>query len=107
MIGRTLADLIFAELPTTRRREVISAVAHYIAGVLDKDSMSEIILSLCSTAQWKAGDRVKTLRGTIQGTITEVLGDGRIVWTPDGRSSPLIALPESLVLAGKQPKPSA
>src|SRR6266516_1799854 len=33
-VGRTIVDFIFADLPAVRRREVMSAVAHYIAGVL-------------------------------------------------------------------------
>src|SRR6266446_3468902 len=35
-VGRTIVDFVFGDLVTSRRREVMSAVAHYIAGVLDK-----------------------------------------------------------------------
>ena len=34
--------MLFAELPTGRRRQVMSAIAHYIAGVLDREAMVEI-----------------------------------------------------------------
>src|SRR5437867_169432 len=51
-VGRALVDLIFAELPTSRRRELMSAVAHYIAGVLDKESLIEILESLCEISEW-------------------------------------------------------
>jgi hypothetical protein len=34
-----MVDFIFADLPTVRRREVMSAVAHYIAGVLPLEPM--------------------------------------------------------------------
>jgi len=95
-VGRTLVDLIFADLPTSRRREVISAVAHYIAGVLPWETMVEIVESLSETADWKAGDRVRTLRGSLRGTIVRMLKDGRVVWNPDGAKSELTALPESL-----------
>lgn len=51
--GNTFADTCppdrcgaFADLPTGRRREVISAVAHYVAGVLDRQSMVEIVETL-------------------------------------------------------------
>ena len=44
-VGRTIVDFVFADLPTTRRREVMSAVAHYIAGVLDHDAMVQIVKS--------------------------------------------------------------
>src|SRR5580765_7025124 len=66
-IGRELAFALFSDLPPGRKREVSSAIAHYIAGVLDRDSMVQIIESLCETAHWKAGDRIKTMRGTTQG----------------------------------------
>jgi hypothetical protein len=102
-IGRELTSALFRDLPTVRRRETASAVAHYIAGVLDRDSMVEIVESLCETAQWKAGDRVKTLRGSTHGIIQEILPDGRITWQPDGSHSQLIALPESLVLEKRRP----
>src|SRR5437016_8778574 len=62
-VGRQIAAALFADLPTPRRREVMSAVAHYIAGVLDRESMVEIVEGLCRSADFKPGDRVKTLRG--------------------------------------------
>jgi hypothetical protein len=97
-IGRELTSALFRDLPTVRRRETASAVAHYIAGVLDHESMMDIVESLCETAGWKLGDRVKTLRGSTHGVIQEMLPDGRIAWQPDGSHSQLIALPESLIL---------
>jgi hypothetical protein len=95
-VGRTVVDFVFADLPTGRRREVMSAVAHYIAGVLPWDAMVGIVESLTETADLKAGDRVKTLRGTLHGIIVKVLEDGRIIWKPDSAGSELTALPESL-----------
>lgn len=95
-VGRTLVDIVFADLPTSRRREVMSAVAHYIAGVLPWEAMVEIVESLSEAADWKAGDRVKTLRGSLRGTIIRVLKDGRVVWKPDTTTNELTALPESL-----------
>jgi len=96
-VGRTIVDLVFAELQTGRRREVMSAVAHYIAGVLPWKAMAEIIESLCETASFQPGDHVKTLRGSTHGVIKQILDDGRVVWQPRGTKSELIALPESLV----------
>jgi len=96
-IGRQLSAAVFADLPQSRRREVTSAIAHYIAGVLDRDSMIQIVESLCESANWRIGDRVKTMRGSTHGVIVEVLPDGRIIWKPDGSESQLIGLPESLV----------
>jgi hypothetical protein len=96
-IGRQLSAAAFADLPQSRRREVTSAIAHYIAGVLDRDSMVQIIESLCEAADWKAGDRIKTMRGAAHGVIVKILKDGRVVWKPDGSESELIGLPESLV----------
>src|SRR2546426_6413223 len=68
-VGRTLVDFVFADLHTGRRREVMSAVAHYIAGVLDREAMVEIVESLCEAASFQPGDRVKTFRGALHGRI--------------------------------------
>jgi hypothetical protein len=59
--------------------------------------MVEIVESLCEVADWKVGDRTKTMRGTTHGAILSILPDGRIVWKPDGSKSELIGLPESMV----------
>jgi hypothetical protein len=96
-IGRELALALFSDLPPCRKRETSSAIAHYIAGVLDRESMVEIVGSLCESAELQPGDRVKTLRGTTRGVIQRILPDGRVVWTPVGSKSELVALPESLL----------
>lgn len=75
----------------------MSAIAHCIAGVLDRERMVEIVEALCASAELKAGDRVKTLRGSTRGVIVRVLEDGRVVWRPEGSASELTALPESLL----------
>ena len=95
-MGRQLVTALFAELPTARRREVMSAVAHCIAGVLDHDSMAQIVNELSEAADLQPGDRVKTLRGSMHGTIVRVLPDGRVVWRADSGAE-LTALPESLL----------
>jgi hypothetical protein len=96
-IGRALTTALFHELSFHRRKEVSSAVAHFITGVLDLQSLTGIIESLCESAEFKLGDRVKTLRGSTHGVILKILGDGRIVWRPDGTKSELTGLPESLL----------
>ena len=80
-----------------RRRELASAVAHYIAGVLDRDSMISAVDSLWQSASLSEGDRVQTMRGTTRGIVTRILEDGRIAWRPEGSTLELIALPESLL----------
>ena len=102
-IGRELVLAIFSDLPPVRKREASSAVAHYIAGVLDRDSMVEIVESLYETACFQPGDRVKTLRGSTHGTLLRLLEDGRVVWQPDGSRTELTALPESLARAQTKP----
>ena len=82
----------------------MSAVAHYIAGVLDREAMVEIVESLCETADLRPGDRVKTLRGSVRGEIVRILPDGRVAWRADGSKAELIALPESLVTIRADPK---
>ena len=59
--------------------------------------MVEIVESLCSTASFQPGDRVKTLRGSLHGHILRLMEDGRVVWRPDDTTAELIAMPESLV----------
>ncbi len=80
-----------------RKREVGSATAHYIAGVLDREAMIQMVESLCRAADLVTGARVKTLRGSTQGVVVEVLEDGRIKWLTDNGSE-LMSLPESLAL---------
>jgi hypothetical protein len=96
-IGRQMALTLFGDLPPTRKREVGSAIAHCIAGVLDRESMVDIVEGLCERADWKAGDRVKTIRGSLRGKIVRLLQDGRVLWRPDGGQTELIALPETLL----------
>jgi len=93
---------LFSDLPAVRNREVASAVAHYIAGVLDRAAMVEIIESLCASAELRAGDRVKTLRGSAHGVVRRVLDDGRVVWQADGTGTELTALPETLLKEGNR-----
>jgi hypothetical protein len=75
----------------------MSAVAHYIAGVLPWEAMVDIVETLSQSAEFKPGDRVKTLRGSTHGVIVRLLEDGRVVWRPDGTESELTGLPESLL----------
>ena len=96
-IGRALATALFADLKFQRRKEASSAVAHYITGVLDEEMMLAAIESLCQSANFAVGDRVKTLRGSTHGVIRRILADGRVVWQPEDTQSELIALPESLL----------
>ena len=84
-----------------RRRALASCVAHYVAGVLDRESMISSVDSLWASATLGPGDRVQTLRGSTSGIITRILEDGRVAWRPDGFTLELIALPESLVALPK------
>lgn len=95
-IGRELALVLFSDLPPVRKRECASAIAHYIAGVLDRDSMVQIVEGLCDSASFQPGDQVQTFRGSTRGRIVRLLPDGRVAWRPEGSRSELIALPECL-----------
>jgi len=98
-IARQVATAIFADLPSIRRREVISALAHYVAGVLSKEDMASIVDSLWKSANFAPGDRVTTLRGSLSGEVMAILDDGRIKWCSDS-GIVLVALPESLIRDG-------
>lgn len=95
-IGRALAIALFSDLSFHRRKEASSAVAHFITGVLEQELMESAIETLCQSSDWKPGDRVKTLRGSLHGVILRVLEDGRVVWKPEGTETELSGLPESL-----------
>ena len=84
-------------MPPLRQKETASAIAHYIAGVLDRDAMMEAVESLSQAAQMQIGSRVKTLRGSLRGVITRVLDDGRVAVRLDAGTSELLCLPESLL----------
>jgi hypothetical protein len=95
-IGRQLMGALFGDLPTSRQREIASAAAHYIAGVMDREAMVEMVNTLSQTTDFKPGDRVKTLRGSARGVVVRTAADGRIVWRLDGGGE-LLALPEDLL----------
>jgi hypothetical protein len=95
-IGRELSLAVFSDLSPVRKRELSSAVAHYIAGVLDRQSMISAVESLCESASFVPGDRVQTLRGSTAGRVVKILEIGRVVWTPQGGDTELISLPEGL-----------
>jgi hypothetical protein len=95
-IARRIVDAVFVEFPLGRRREAASLAAHYVAGVLDRESLESGLIALGQLAKFQSGDRVKTLRGSMSGTILRVLEDGRVVWRADSGAE-LTALPESLI----------
>ena len=95
-IARRIVDAVFVEFPLARRREAGSLAAHYVAGVLDRDSMERGLITLGELADFKPGDRVRTLRGSMTGTIVTLQPDGRVVWRTDSGVE-LVALPEALL----------
>jgi hypothetical protein len=95
-VARRLIDVLFADLPLARRREAASLAAHFVAGVLDGDSMRQGLIALWVQAELKVGARVRTPRGSARGVIIRILDDGRVAWRPDDSTLELLALPESL-----------
>jgi hypothetical protein len=96
-IGRALANILFSDLPFHRRKEASSAIAHFITGVLDQQSMVASLQALSESADFQIGDRVKTLRGSARGVVLRLLADGRVIWRADGTQSELTGLPEGLI----------
>lgn len=97
-MGRQVAKALFADLPAVRQRELVSAVGHYIAGTLPREGLVSIVESLCQSADLAPGQRVATLRNTLQGTIVSILPDGHVEWRPDNAHGTVRTLPESLKL---------
>ena len=58
--------------------------------------MLRMVNELCDAAGFKPGDRVKTMRGSMSGTILRMLEDGRVVWRADSGAE-LTGLLESLI----------
>jgi len=75
---------------------IMGTGGHDIAGVLGRESMTPLVEGLCEVADSKSGDRVKTLRGSMRGTILRVLPDGRVVWRADSGAE-LTGQSESLI----------
>lgn len=65
-------------------------------GVLDGKSMESGLITLAQLADFNPGDRVQTLRGSMNGTILRVEPDGCVVVKTD-TGTELTALPESLL----------
>jgi hypothetical protein len=65
--------------------------------VLDRESLSDGVVALAELANFNAGDRVRTLQGSLRETVKRILPDGCIAWKPDRSNSELLALPESLL----------
>ncbi|HSH14787.1 MAG TPA: hypothetical protein VLD18_02060, partial [Verrucomicrobiae bacterium] len=62
--------------------------------MLDREVMGEVVRSLCASAEFRPGDRIKTLRGSTHGVIVRLQPAGQVVGRPDRSSAELIALPE-------------
>ena len=71
-------------------------MAHYIAGVLDRESMGRILESLCRAAEFSPGDKVRSLKGSLHGVILKILADGRVKWRAE-TGTEFLGLPESLI----------
>jgi hypothetical protein len=102
-IARRIVDAVFIEFPLARRREASSLAAHYVAGVLDRNSMVAGLDALAELAEFKIGDRVKTLRGSASGVVVRITEDGRIAWRAEGSESEFLTLPESLLIERRHP----
>ncbi len=59
--------------------------------------MVSIAEDLVRSASFQVGDRVKTLRGSMHGTVTRVLEDGRVAVRAESTANELFCLPESLL----------
>lgn len=74
-LGRRLVEVLAADLAALRRRELTSAVAHYVAGVLDVKSMIGIVDGMFQRFAFQVGDQVQSLRGSVHGVVASVDGD--------------------------------
>jgi hypothetical protein len=96
-IGRALANALFSDLSFHRKKEAASVVAHFVTGVLEEELMIAALDSFSRIAELKAGDQVKTLRGSTHGVVIRIMKDGRVLWRPNGSQSELIAMADGLL----------
>ncbi len=96
-IGRALISALFHDLPMMRRKELSSAAAHFVTGVLDRETVEAAFREIAKVAELTLGCRVKTLRGSLHGVITRVLEDGRVCVRADEAAGEMISLPENLL----------
>ncbi|HYT59723.1 MAG TPA: hypothetical protein VEL06_06105 [Haliangiales bacterium] len=59
--------------------------------------MTHGIEALSDAADFRPGDRVRTLKGSRKGVVRRLLPDGRVAWLPEGNKAELVALPEGLL----------
>ena len=62
--------------------------------------MESGLITLAQLSEFNPGDRVKTMRGSMSGTIVRLLPDGRVLWRADSGAE-LTTLPESLLKVEK------
>ncbi len=58
-------------------------MAHYVAGVLDRDATVALVEALSRTPTFEVGDRVRTIKGSLRGKVIAVLDGGRTRWRAD------------------------
>lgn len=100
-LGRRLLDALFADVSPHRRREITSAVAHYIAGVLEEGPMVSIVEGMAQRFAFQVGDAVRSLRGTFQGTVVAIEGD--VVQLKTASGSIVRSAANSLIKASESP----
>ena len=101
-IARRIVDAVFIEFPLARRREAASLGRTLRCGRAGPQIHGKRTLATGRVgADFKSGDRVKTLKGSMNGKILRVLPDGRVVWRADSGAE-LTSLPESLIRQKKK-----
>ncbi len=108
-IGRAFVGALLVGFPTPRARLMVSAVGHYIAGTLDKKSLSSAFSEMANTPTFEEGMRVKTLKGSLFGVVTGFSADGLVIWKADGSNTTFKNTPSTLLPASapdKQPQES-
>jgi hypothetical protein len=96
-VSRNLGGRVFASLPVLRRRETVTAIVRYVAGLMERSAMVEIVETMWRPICPEPGDRVRTIRGSLVGTVLGIGLDGRIHWQPDCASVRVMTLPELLL----------
>lgn len=83
-----MVDMLYAEIPEAKRREIRSAVGHHVSGILSLEQLHSIVSDMERSEIFQVGDPIQSLKGSLKGTVTRLRPDGRVEFkTPNGLTS--------------------
>ncbi|MEO6034499.1 MAG: hypothetical protein ABIQ35_04515 [Verrucomicrobiota bacterium] len=100
-IARLVTEMSLADLPRTRRRAAGLLGVDYVSRDLDQKTLILELEALTGPLKFEPGDRVRTFKGSMHGTILGLFPDGRLAWLTDSGAE-LVSSPEALLIEGRK-----